>query len=552
MVGTVPMSKSNLPMRYMQCWQALIFALIIASLTGCQGVSGSGPSQPQSKQVGTLGLNATSLSFGGVLIGHSSNLSVQASNSGNASLTISAAQASAPQFSLSAPALPLTIAAGQSATLSMTFTPSAAENVTGTISIASSASNDSVSIALSGTGVSPGSLTANPASLAFGSVAVGLSQQESATLTNTGGTSVTVSQAVIAGAGFTLSGLALPVTIPAGQNTNFTVTFAPQSAASVSGSLSITSNAPNPTLTVPLSGTGSTSAGSLSPNPSSLSFGSVQVGDSQTLSEVLSNTGGSNVVISQDTISGSGFSVSGFTTPLTLAPGQQYTFSAIFAPQSGGSATGNIAISSNASNPNVTISLSGTALAAGQLAATPSPLKFSTGVVVGTSANLSASLNATGSSVTVTSVNSSNSEFSLSGLVFPVTIQAGNSASFTVTFTPQSTGAASGTFTFASNASNGSVVQSLSGTGIAPPVHSVALSWTASSSPNITSYNVYRSTTSGSFSPPAIGSVSAPTTAYTDNSVTDGLTYYYAITAVNSSNQESAYSAQASAAIPPP
>jgi centrosomal CEP192-like protein/ASPM-SPD-2-Hydin domain-containing protein len=546
------MSKSNLPMRYMQCWQALIFALIIASLTGCQGVSGSGPSQPQSKQVGTLGLNATSLSFGGVLIGHSSNLSVQASNSGNASLTISAAQASAPQFSLSAPALPLTIAAGQSATLSMTFTPSAAENVTGTISIASSASNDSVSIALSGTGVSPGSLTANPASLAFGSVAVGLSQQESATLTNTGGTSVTVSQAVIAGAGFTLSGLALPVTIPAGQNTNFTVTFAPQSAASVSGSLSITSNAPNPTLTVPLSGTGSTSAGSLSPNPSSLSFGSVQVGDSQTLSEVLSNTGGSNVVISQDTISGSGFSVSGFTTPLTLAPGQQYTFSAIFAPQSGGSATGNIAISSNASNPNVTISLSGTALAAGQLAATPSPLKFSTGVVVGTSANLSASLNATGSSVTVTSVNSSNSEFSLSGLVFPVTIQAGNSASFTVTFTPQSTGAASGTFTFASNASNGSVVQSLSGTGIAPPVHSVALSWTASSSPNITSYNVYRSTTSGSFSPPAIGSVSAPTTAYTDNSVTDGLTYYYAITAVNSSNQESAYSAQASAAIPPP
>jgi hypothetical protein len=546
------MSKPNLPMRYMQCWQALIFVLIIASLTGCQGVSGSGPSQQQSKQVGTLGLNATSLSFGGVLIGHSSNLSIQASNSGNASLTISAAQASAPQFSLSAPALPLTIAAGQSATLSMTFTPSAAGNVTGTISIASSASNDSVSISLSGTGVSPGSLTANPASLAFGSVAVGLSQQESATLTNTGGTSVTVSQAVIAGAGFTLSGLALPVTIPAGQNTNFTVTFAPQSAASVSGSLTITSNAPNPTLTVPLSGTGSTSAGSLSANPSSLTFGSVQVGDSQTLSEVLSNTGGSNVVISQDTISGSGFSVSGFTTPLTLAPGQQYTFSAIFAPQSGGSATGNISISSNASNPTVNISLSGTALTAGQLAATPSPLKFSTGVVVGTSANLSASLNATGSSVTVTSVNSSNSEFSLSGLSFPVTIQAGNSASFTVTFTPQSIGAASGTFTFASNASNGSVVQSLSGTGTAPPVHSVALSWTASSSPNITSYNVYRSTTSGSFSPPAIGSVSAPTTAYTDNSVTDGLTYYYAITAVNSSNQESAYSAQASAAIPPP
>jgi hypothetical protein len=550
------MSESTMAMRryrrYIPCWQALAIVLTLASLTGCQGVSGASPSNQQPAQTGTLALDTPSLSFGSVLIGHSSSLSVRASNSGTASLTISAAQASAPEFSQSAPALPLTVAAGQSVTLSVTFSPSAAGDVTGTISIVSNASNGAVSMSLSGNGVAPGSITANPASLAFGSVALGNSQQESSTLTNNGGTSVTISQAAISGTGFTLSGLASPVTLSAGQSANFTVTFAPQSAASVTGNVTITSNAPNPTLTVPLSGTGSASSGSLSANPTSLSFGSVQVGNSQTLSEVLTNTGGSNVVISQDTISGSGFSVSGFTSPLTLTPGQKYSFSAIFAPQSAGSATGNISISSNAPNPNLTISLSGTALGAGQLAATPSPLTFSTAVIVGTSANLTASVSATGSSVTVTSVTSNNSEFSLSGLSFPLTIQAGNSASFTVTFAPQSTGAASGTFTFASNASNGSVVQSLSGTGIAPPIHSVALSWKASTSPNINSYNIYRSTTSGSFSPPAIASVSAPTTTYTDNSVTDGLTYYYAITAVNSSNQESAYSAQASATIPPP
>jgi hypothetical protein len=537
--------------RYMRGWQALTIVLALTGVTGCQGVSESAPSHQQSSRVGTLVLDTTSLSFGSVLISHSTNLSVRASNSGTASLTISAAQASAPEFSLSAPPLPLTVAAGQSATLSLTFTPSGAGDVTGTISIGSNASDGAVSLSLSGTGVTPGSLTASPASLAFGSVTLGTSQQASATLTNTGGTSVTISQAATAGAGFTLSGLVIPVTLQAGQSANFTVTFAPQSAASVTGSLTVTSNAPNPTLIVPLSGTGSASPGTLSATPTSLSFGSVQVGNSQTLSEVLTNTGGSNVVISQDAISGSGFSVSGFTSHLTLAPGQNYTFSAIFAPQSAGSATGNISISSNASNSNLTISLSGTALAPGQLAATPSPLKFN-GVVVGTKADLSASLTATGSSVTVTSVTSNNSEFSLSGLSFPLTIQPGNNASFTVTFTPQSTGAASGTFTFVSNASNGPTVQSLTGTGTAPPVHSVALSWTASGSPNIASYNVYRSTTSGSFSPPAIASVSAPTTAYTDNSVTDGLTYYYAITAVNSSNQESTYSTQASATIPPP
>jgi hypothetical protein len=545
------MSESGQPMRrYEACWQALILIVALASLSGCQGVSGSSTSNQQPTQTVTLGLDTPSLSFGSVVVSHSSNLSVRASNSGTASLTISAAQASAAEFSLSAPALPLTIASGQSANLSVTFTPSAAGDVTGTISIVSNASNGSVSISLSGTGVAPGSLTANPASLVFGSVTLGSSQQESSTLTNNGESNVTISQAAIAGTAFTLGGLALPVTLPAGQSTNFTVTFAPQTAASVSGSVTITSNAPNPTLIVPLSGAGSNSPGSLSANPTSLSFGSVQVGNSQTQSEVVTNTGGSNVVISQGGITGPGFNLSGFTSPLTLTPGQKYTFGVIFAPQSVGSATGNISISSNASNPNLTIPLSATALANGQLAAT-SPLNFNT-VVVGTNATLSASLTATGSSVTVTSVNSSNSEFSLSGLSFPLTIQPGNSASFTVIFTPQATGTANGTLTFGSNASNGPTVQSLTGAGTAPPVHSVALSWTPSSSPNIASYNVYRSTTSGSFSPPAIGSVSAPTTTYTDTTVTDGVTYYYATTAVNSSNQESAYSNQATAVIPPP
>jgi hypothetical protein len=544
------MNESDRPMRrYRACWQALTLIVALASLPGCQGVSGAGPPNQQPAQTSTLGLNTPSLSFGSVVVGHSSNLSVRASNSGTASLTISAAQISAPEFSLGAPALPLTIAAGQSATLSVTFTPSAAGNVTGAISIVSDASNGSVSISLSGIGLAPGSLTANPASLVFGSVTVGNSQQGSSSLTNNGGTSVTVSQAAITGTGFTLSGLTLPVTLPAGQSINFTVTFAPQSTTSVTGSVTITSNAPNPTLVVPLSGTGSTSPGSLSANPTSLSFGNVQVGNSQTLSEILTDAGGSNVTISQDSITGSGFNLTGFTPPLTLTPGQKYTFSVIFAPQSVGNPTGSLSISSNGSNPNVTISLSGTALANGQLAT--SPLNFNN-VVVGTNAILSASLTATGSSVTVTSVNSSNSEFSLSNLSFPITIQPGSPASFKVTFTPQATGTANGTFTFTSNASNGATVQSLTGTGTAPPVYSVALSWTPSSSANIASYKIYRSTTSGSFSPPAIGSVSSPTTTYTDNSVTDGVTYYYATTAVNSSGEESAYSTQASATIPPP
>jgi fibronectin type 3 domain-containing protein len=64
-------------------------------------------------------------------------------------------------------------------------------------------------------------------------------------------------------------------------------------------------------------------------------------------------------------------------------------------------------------------------------------------------------------------------------------------------------------------------------------------------------YNVYRRTgTTGSFT--QINTVRDGTTGYTDSSVTDGQTYYYETTAVNSSNEESAPSPAVSAKIPAP
>src|SRR5207248_1851428 len=74
------------------------------------------------------------------------------------------------------------------------------------------------------------------------------------------------------------------------------------------------------------------------------------------------------------------------------------------------------------------------------------------------------SLSATGSDVTVSSASSSSSEFTLSGASFPRTIPAGQSVSLTVTFTPQTSGPASASLSFVSNASN-SAAESLTGTG---------------------------------------------------------------------------------------
>ena len=371
---------------------------------------------------------------------------------------------------------------------------------------------------------------------------------QSATLTNSGGSSLTVSQATLTGTSFTLSGLTLPLTLGAGQSATFSVVFAPQSAGSVSGNVAFTSNASNPAMNLPLSGTGVT-GGTLTANPTSLAFGSVQVAaNSASLSETLTNSGGSTITISQANLTGAVFSVSGLTLPLTLTASQSVTFTATFAPTSAGAASGNLSVVSNASNSPLNIALSGTGTSAGQLAVSPTSLSFGN-VVVGSSASLNGSLNASGASVTVTSASLTNGEFVLSGISLPATIPAGQSATFTVTFTPGASGGASASLSFSSNAANSPAVQSMTGTGTAPAPHTVDLTWNASA--NAVGYNVYRSTVSGGPYSMINTSLDA-TTAYTDTTVSSGQTYYYVATTVDGSSNESGYSNQAQAVIPNP
>jgi hypothetical protein len=81
--------------------------------------------------------------------------------------------------------------------------------------------------------------------------------------------------------------------------------------------------------------------------------------------------------------------------------------------------------------------------------------------------------------------------------------------------------------------------------------HTVSLSWTASTTPNV-SYNIYRSITSGA-NYIKIGSVGVGVISYTDTTALAGQTYFYVATAVDSSNNESAFSAppvQASVTFP--
>ena len=179
--------------------------------------------------------------------------------------------------------------------------------------------------------------------------------------------------------------------------------------------------------------------------------------------------------------------------------------------------------------------------AAGQLSLTPTSVSFGN-VAVGSTDKISANLTATGADVTVTAANTNDDVFSISGPSLPLKISAGQTATFSVTFSPQASGAATGTLSFTSNAQKSIMTAALNGTGTQPS-HTVTLSWDASTSPEIAGYNIYRAVSSGSCSSYSrINASLEASTQYTDTSVVSGMSYCYATTAVNASNQESDYS----------
>src|SRR5438105_6801785 len=111
----------------------------------------------------------------------------------------------------------------------------------------------------------------------------------------------------------------VPMTLTPGQSASYTAQFAPTATGSASGQISFVSNASNSPTLVPLSGSGAAApVVQLTANPTSASFGSITVGSSGTQSIAVSNTGNANLTISQITTSGTGFSGSGITVPMTL------------------------------------------------------------------------------------------------------------------------------------------------------------------------------------------------------------------------------------------
>ena len=520
--------------------------LVILMLSGCVGVTGKGTTQTATGV--SIEISPNAVSFGNLAVGQSATKTVTVTNSGAEMLTVSGISVAGTGFTASGPKLPISLGAGQSASISAVFKPTAGVADTGTITIASNADGSPSLIALSGSGTTAAALGATPSSVAFGSVAVGSTATETVHLENTGSEAATISKMAFSGTGVSVSGLTVPMSLASGQTVNLTVTYKPVSPGTLTGTVSITSNATDASMVIGINATATSST--LAATPSAVSFGNVVVGSDTTQTIRLQNIGTSQVTISSITPSVAGVGISGVTLPASLAPGTSATVTAAYKPTGAGSVSGKITVTSSAVGSPTIIGLSATAAAA-SIQLTPSATSLSFGnVAVGSTGTGQLTVKSTGNTnASISKVTVNGTGFVLGSSATGLTLDPTQSEAYTVNFDPKATGSVAGTLTITSNAANSPMNIALSGSGVtAAAKHTVALAWDRSSS-TVTGYFVYRSSKpSGPYT--QLNSTPEATPTYSDGTVSNGQVYYYYVTAVDSSNIQSADSNQVSVTIP--
>jgi hypothetical protein len=201
----------------------------------------------------------------------------------------------------------------------------------------------------------------SPTSFSFGNDVVSSNSTQLLIIKNTGTAILTITQVTETGSAFSDSGFSLPLNVNAGQQITIAVSFQPTGVGTVSGNISIVSNAPTSPTSVGLTGTGIAAILTLGINPTSLNFGNVGTATSSATQNVtITDTGNSNVTIAQINLSGVSYSMTGGSAPVTLAPSQNLTLTLQFSPTALGTVNESISIISNASGSPATVSLSGT------------------------------------------------------------------------------------------------------------------------------------------------------------------------------------------------
>jgi len=285
-----------------------------------------------------------------------------------------------------------TVSAGTQCAISVTFTPTATGTRTGTLLITDSAAGSPHTVKLSGYGTS-GAVSLSASSLSFGTVAIGTTSTQTVTLTDPAQSPLDISS-IQAGGDYTESNTCGSV-VNAGGSCAIAVSFSPSAPGTSVGTVTITDTGLGSPQTITLTGTG-VPPFTLTANPSS--------------ETVLQGTGQAQFTLSASTSSG-------FTGSIVLG-------------------CASMAPATCAFNPATIVPGQSSTLTVGNLSAVTSPsLNFT---VTGTAATTTSSLSTTTSGTTTATLALAVqfADFTLAASPAKASIQAGQTANYTLTLTP--------------------------------------------------------------------------------------------------------------------
>ncbi len=417
---------------------------------------------------GAITLTPTSLNFGSAIVGTTTaTQAVTVANTGGASVTLGTPSTTPADYSITGNTCGATLNGGQTCTLTLAFTPSAAGSRPGQLTVPGSGSASSAVATLEGTGTTPGDLTLSPTSLAFGTVATGSTETDTVTATNSGGTAVHLSAITATGdfsvapGGTCSTGSAIPAS---GGSCTVLVTFAPSTTGNRSGTLTLANDGSPAIVQAALAGVGA-APGNLALAPSSLSFGSVVLATASAAQTITAtNSGGVPVQLSAAVISGSGYSLQSNTCGASLAAGASCSLQVVFTPAVAGQSSGTLTLPGQYAASPAAVELSGTGVTPGALTFSPNPVSYGS-VAVNTTATQTVTVeNTGGATVTLGSPSASNGFAVVNHC--GASLAPGASCTLQVSFDPGATGAVSGLLTFPASVSGNAPTDPLSGTGV--------------------------------------------------------------------------------------
>jgi hypothetical protein len=316
----------------------------------------------------------TSLAYGDVLVGDTSQLTFMVQNTSSGAtaetldFTMAKSGAGQAAYSVSPPCTSTcTVAAGGSQTVTVTFAPTAQQAYPATITLTSDDPDEaSVAITLSGTGVAPVIGNPDPASqsIAFGGVALGsTSTAVTATVQNTGDAPLNVSAVALIGANANQFSIVTGTTgahvVAVGATDSWGVVCSPTSIGAKNATLRISSDALNDTtFTFALTCTGE---GAVFMSSGPVDFGGVPVGMSDTLSATITNNGNIDGTITAITSGDPAFTfvVVGGDPPRVVAPGGSITVDVTFMAADGSLVSSNLAVTTDGTPSAFNIPLTG-------------------------------------------------------------------------------------------------------------------------------------------------------------------------------------------------